>query len=802
MDHADFQFIARLFERVALLPAAQREAFLDDATTLRPDLRARLASMLRHDAGDDLAEFCARHPQLVGEIRRVGDSWVRDPSARDAFIDAVPRVLGDFEIGRELGRGGMGVVYLAHQRSLDRDVALKLLPGDVQAAPELLARFQREATLLGRISHPHIVPVYLVGSEGRFHYIAMEWIDGPDLALILTRRRGGDIDPLPQPFRDDFLRACVQALRDVADALATAHLRGIVHRDIKPSNILIDRQGRARLADFGLARDLGAATLTLSGAIMGTTYYMSPERFRPGRPSPAADVYALGAVLYECLVGRRPFEGDSIERLMASIVQDDPVPPRRIAAQVPRDLETVILRCLEKDPAHRFADGSGLRDDLDLYLQGRALHSAPVTGVTRAFRRARRRKTSLLAAIAVALIALVLLAWATLERSRRGQTDHTAVRAQLDGLLSLDRLDAARALMDDWLAAHPQDRAIRFDRADLALRQRDWSAAAQQLEPLARTGDAGAAAGLQFVRYALGQTAAPAVDTAADATSARAHYYRSLTLQALGRFEDARRENQAALALDADLIEAWYSLGALHDRLGDTSGATDAFLHYRRLRPGRVELFLKLGQLELRQQDFEAARTQFEQFVDLVPDHAPAFANLAAAYIGLARQFGDKQLFDDSDAWLAKAETALGRAKAIDPTFYLVAFDEAELAALRSRYGEAEACFARALELGARLPYWREDPRQAADLHLRFAHILNLAHDAALADKALGHAAEAQRLWPAIERQEQFAFVRARALYLSGRYDEALQHVDEALAGELAGSTALRELKRRIESKR
>ena len=800
MDREDFRRVADLFERASRLPPERRAGFLSEVSSGDPVVRAKVESLLRHDTGEELEDFCEKHPRVVGGLADVLDSWHR--SAGPA--KEPPSVIGEFELREELGRGGMGVVYLARQTSLGRDVALKLLPSEATTGDESLERFHREATLLGRISHSSIVPVYLVGSERGFHFIAMEFVDGADLAELLVRHRDGRDEELPEAFRDDFRTASVSVARDMADALATAHAHGVIHRDVKPSNILIDATGRGRLADFGLARDLAAATLTASGAMPGTTYYMSPERFRSERPAPGADVYGLGVVLYECVVGRRPFHGDSIERLMASIIEDDAQPPRRVDPEIPKDLETIILKCLEKDPDHRYPDGAALRDDLDRFLTGRSIRTAPVHEVTRAYRRAKRQRTSLVVTVIILLAAVGFLFWGSIERGRRMTIDAQKFTTELSRALTIDDLDAAKSLMDAWLEKSPDDVAVRFERADLALRRKEWADAERHFRVLVDGGGTdgeAAATGLEHVLNGLDGTYAPKLDPARAPSSARESYYRGLILQSLNRFAEARVEVERAVRDDPVLTVAWFTLGALRYEVRDLAAAEDAFSTYRMERPGHAELFLMLGQIELQRQDFEAARTHFEQLVGMVEDHAVGQTNLGAAYIGLARRYGELRIEAEYVKYLEKAETALETAASLEPDFYMVAFNEAELRALEGRYDEADRSFVRALELGARLKHWKDEPYQEAFLHLRFAHVLNLGKEIPLSEKALVYATRAQELWPAFEREELWAFVHARALYILRRLPEALEAVDRALAGPLSESVPLTQLRAKILSK-
>jgi predicted Ser/Thr protein kinase len=305
------------------------------------------------------------------------------PTGSAAALPAVP----GFEVLCELGRGGMGVVYKARQRNLNRLVALKMIhPGHV-ASPEGRARFQREAMAVAQLHHPHIVQIYEVGEvEGR-PYFAMEYLEGGNLCSRPKERTHAEIAGL---------------VEQLALAVQHAHDRKIVHRDLKPGNVLLADDGAPRIVDFGLAKHLDATEkLTRSGEVIGTPGYMAPEQVSggEGKPpiGPATDVYALGAILYELLTGRPPFQSPSVMDVLLQVVSKEPAPPRRLAPQTPRGLETICLKCLEKDPKKRYAGARDLADDLRRFLDGRPLRARPAGVWRRGLRWALRRPLTLLA---------------------------------------------------------------------------------------------------------------------------------------------------------------------------------------------------------------------------------------------------------------------------------------------------------------------------------------------------------------------------------------------------------------------
>jgi eukaryotic-like serine/threonine-protein kinase len=365
------------------------------------------------NSGRTPEEVCADCPELLGEVRRRWHSFrlideevaalLPDSETRrepDGFRPLsnpgeLPQVPG-YRVEGVLGSGGMGVVYRAWDLRLDRPVALKMLLAGAQARPTELERFLREAPAVAALHHANIVQVYDVGEVGGRPYFTMEFVEGGDLA--------DKIQGTPQP-------ACQAAglVAALADAIHVAHQSGIVHRDLKPSNVLLTADGTPKVTDFGLARRLvrGDGQLTLSGVPMGTPSYMAPEQARGDKTAlgPATDVYALGAILYELLTGRPPFRAETATATLLQVAAQEPVPPARLNPRVPRDLQTICLKCLYKEPHKRYASAQALAEDLRRFERGEPIKARPVGSVERAVRWARRRP-----ALAGALASGVLLA--------------------------------------------------------------------------------------------------------------------------------------------------------------------------------------------------------------------------------------------------------------------------------------------------------------------------------------------------------------------------------------------------------
>jgi serine/threonine-protein kinase len=336
----------------------------------------------RRQAGEEPApeEYRARFPELDLPSQASTQSDLRNDQSAPPPADARPLpAIPGYEILGELGRGGMGVVYKARQASLNRLVALKMILKGELATERDVARFRAEAEAPANLDHPHIVPIYEVGEHDGQQYYAMRYIEGPSLAR--------------HPRSD--ARTEARMVADVAAAVHHAHQRGILHRDLKPSNILIDPAGRPLVVDFGLAKHVAAdRTLTETGAIVGTPLYMAPEQ-AAGRKdlTVAADVYSLGVMLYERLTGQTPFRGDSPLEVLRQAREAEPPRPTSIIAGLDRDLETICLKCLEKDPAKRYASAEALADDLERWLRGEPIQARPAGVWEQIFKWVKRQGT-------------------------------------------------------------------------------------------------------------------------------------------------------------------------------------------------------------------------------------------------------------------------------------------------------------------------------------------------------------------------------------------------------------------------
>jgi serine/threonine protein kinase/Flp pilus assembly protein TadD len=489
----------------------------------------------------DLESLCRKHPGHAAQLRDLlptvqalavlevtAESGMPRPveSRADSCDRGGPVVteemIGDFQILHEIGRGGMGIVYEARQVSLQRRVALKVLPFAAALDPQALSRFRQESLAAAQLDHPHIVPVYGVGADRGVHYYAMRYIEGRSLAQVIAEMKGGleevensksskrhdqgagrsadcrmpldsqnpaavpsaafRLPDLPDPkpattipgfpstlarnaagistHRDvnrlEYHRAIARIGREAAEALDFAHAHGVLHRDVKPGNLLIDEKGDVWITDFGLARLETGDTLTHTGDLLGTLRYMSPEQAlgKRGLIDQRTDVYSLGVTLYELLTLQPPFAATDKADLLRQIDGDDPLPLRQIDRAVPRELETIVLKCVEKEPARRYTTARELADDLGRFLAHEPIMARPSSSAERLVKWGRRHKPFVYAAAIVLVVLGLAGLGVNFDRSKRRAAATAAVSQALEEAVL--KGGAARARPEDlsaWEAA-------------------------------------------------------------------------------------------------------------------------------------------------------------------------------------------------------------------------------------------------------------------------------------------------------------------------------------------------------------
>ncbi len=399
-------------------------------------------------------------------------SWTTrsTPAPAEPLTAGMPPLSLDsnYEIQGELGRGGMGVVFKAWDRNLRRTVAIKMLLAAHKFSAEHQARFIKEAQIVAQFHHPNIVQIYEIGGHGGWPYFVMEFVDGPKLSRKITE------NPL-EP------RDAARLVSTVAKAVQIAHEKSVVHRDLKTANILLSNEGVPKVTDFGLAHHPDS-DLTTTGAVMGTPSYMAPEQAQGHTNAIDArtDIYALGVILYELTTGRVPFRAPTITATLQLVVASDPIPLRRLQPGIPRDLETICLKCLEKEPARRYPTAQALAEDLERFLNGQPIRARPVRWPERLKKWVRRepRLAALLGMLALLLVGslgLALLAWREANAGRVAESRRADAvkreKEQLEEELYFHRITVAS---QELAAGKIPWAAAALDQCPERLRQWEW----------------------------------------------------------------------------------------------------------------------------------------------------------------------------------------------------------------------------------------------------------------------------------------------------------------------------------------
>ena len=451
-------------------------------------LAEEFADRLRRGEHPSVSDYAAAHPDHADQLRDLLPAVAQMETlkrfrrtAGPEPDDVLPDRFGDFRIVRELGRGGMGVVFEAVQESLGRPVALKVLPRHAQLDKVRRERFVREAHAAARLHHTNIVPVFGVGEQGGLPYYVMQLIRGDGLHAVVNRWRRqrkdearaaestvpnagtmdaghnppADPDPCaPAPEYGNWAFVAEVGLQ-AADALHYAHKQGVLHRDVKPANLILDPNGRAWVADFGLAKLAEHDGLTATGDILGTLQYLPPEGLA-GAADERGDVYGLGATLYELLTLESPYPADSPARLVKLLADTDPRPPRQLNPAIPLDLETIVLKAMAREPAHRYASAREMAADLQAFLEDRPIRARRQTALGRAWRWCRRNPAvaSLSATAAAAVVLAGVVGWVGYAKTSRAleaeaarlteanQARADAEKARADAVLASDKLEA------------------------------------------------------------------------------------------------------------------------------------------------------------------------------------------------------------------------------------------------------------------------------------------------------------------------------------------------------------------------
>jgi tetratricopeptide (TPR) repeat protein len=660
-----------------------------------PRVRQLVDQLLDSDATPE--EVCSQCPELLTEVR---DRWQRvrrlrgdmdaffPPEQSDSSADEVilPQVTG-YRVESILGRGGMGIVFRAWHYRLNRPVALKMMLAGAYAGPSERERFQREAEAAAGLRHPNIVQVHDVGEANGRPYFTMELVDGGSLAQTLTGA------PLP-------VDRAAELLQTLASAVQVAHAAGIVHRDLKPSNTLLTSDDTLKVTDFGLARrSSDDVKLTYTGVGLGTPSYMAPEQAKGESLGPAADVYSLGAILYELLTGRPPFRGETAAETLQQLLAHDPVPPSRLNPRVPRDLETICMKCLQKKPGLRYACAGDLADDIDRFQRGEAINARP-DGLVRRWARRVRRRPVLAAAVAGMFILTVALTsgvlWIVSDRAAVTRMVEEDLGTMDDHIVQSEWYEAratlgrAKARLGDRRSA---DLRRRIDRADLELTliarldaarmAGSWSTggvpanarADEEFESAFRDagvwqpGDSPEVVARQIAASNISAAIVNALDGWADLTRDGARRERILQTARLADHDShgwrnqardpaiwANREALERLAEEAPTIERRVPLFLLFANRCRMAGMdpSDMLKKIYTTQPNDFWLNLRLGEYAFSRRRFIESARYFQVAVALRPDAAIAHNNLGLALANTAE-------------WRKEALVSLLEAKRLDP---------------------------------------------------------------------------------------------------------------------------------------
>jgi tetratricopeptide (TPR) repeat protein/tRNA A-37 threonylcarbamoyl transferase component Bud32 len=536
----------------------------------------------------------------------------------DRFAGSLP----DHELLAEVGRGGMGVVYKARQKSLNRLVALKMIRAAGLTPDADLRRFRNEARTVAHLDHQHIVPLYEFGEHDGQRYFTMKLIEGGSLVQHLQRFA---TDP----------RAAARLVAQVARAVHHAHQRGILHRDLKPSNILLDEEGRPHITDFGLAKHMAAdSSLTLSGQLVGTPSYMAPEQAGGCKQAAtsAADVYGLGAILYALLAGKPPFRGETVLDTLQQVKELEPERPRSVNPRVPRDLETICLKCLRKDPAARYGAAEHLAIDLEAFLAGDPIQARPPSRLAVLGRWYRQHKP-LVTAIAACLIVVLILFRIPREQEHRRTSTDKGVAADLKEAgpgesnayqtAFAGPADVAMVSADDlgW-APHEQERNAQRQAAF----QKVLSLKAIGSPNYEELGDAYSALH-RFVE------AEAAFRNLIAQGGEDAHAYRKLgfALFGQGKLGAAIAAHEKAIAMKSDDAYAYNGLGVAQARQGNVIAAISAFQNASAIQPRWAAPYFNLGDVFMLRWNLPQAIAAYEKVIELEPDAGGAYVNLGIA---------------------------------------------------------------------------------------------------------------------------------------------------------------------------
>ena len=547
----------------------------------------------------------------AGETLRMPDTSpaVSGPS-HSQNEPSIPEIFGRYQLEKELGQGGMGTVYLAADPVLDRRVALKVMTLE---GIEATGRFMREVRASAKLKHPHIVQIYEVGTQGRFNYFTMEHIDGGSLDELIDAKK---LSP----------KRIAEVICDIAAALHYAHRQGIIHRDIKPGNILIDKQGQTYLTDFGLAKELAGMdrSLTMSGTVIGTPDYMSPEQARGERDKVDArsDIFSLGATLYYSLTGASPFKDSDLYQVLNRVINKDPLLPTKTANNFHRDLETICMKCLEKEPARRYQTAGELADDLKRFLEGESIQARRAGLITKLIKKARRNKPAALVMLGATVVLLSLISYFMVSSILTGRKIET-YRQNAYSSFKNKNYEEASVWYNKALTLLPDDTKMQELLKNCGQHKDKKESAKKVLKALE-------ASGLTVDDKM--RIANKALEI--DPSCAEAYQEIGYIYLAEKDYERAFETFSKAIEMNPAMVHSYYKRGYITaDIRGDSSGAIPDFKKVVELAPDSYLGYYSKGYMELETGDFKATIADMTRAIEIRPDYADAYYHRGYGYL-------------------------------------------------------------------------------------------------------------------------------------------------------------------------
>jgi tetratricopeptide (TPR) repeat protein/serine/threonine protein kinase len=787
----------------------------------------------------DIDDFVKQYPGLEDRIRqRIHNlreidglfASLMQPDASDfqdtpAEHDLIGQKLGDFEIVKLIGRGGMGAVFLAHQISLDRDVALKVVSDISGARGKSLERFKREAKVLAKISHPNIVPIYEVGEQGPYSYFAMEHIKGVSLDKILTSIRNAK----PGDKASDIMHKCLESqaevydvkqqtdsgtvaeidteyiiniskmIIDIATALDYAHKIGILHRDVKPSNILIDSNGTPKLVDFGLARVETQQTITISGEFFGTPNYVSPEQInKPENVDCRSDVYSLAATYYECLTLHPPFEGNTVNETLTRVISKEALPPKKYCPRLSNDFNTVLLHALEKSQEDRYQNAADFAADIENVLDFKPITAKRPSITTKAYKILRREPLKIGLVVIMLLMAGIFGYWSIsykIKNETRAEAKQLfdmargkmTVKNYAEALKCLDQaLEKTPDFIDAYLVSAECQRYLgNYDRAIKLYKQ---AISIADNNPMAYF-----QLGQTFIAIENWEQAKDEFKKAIelDPNFGLAHAGLATCYLNLGINHDAISEYRRAIALGPNIAEKEQILFIIGNLLTSMKIYEEAIQEYQKLldiNPMYADAYIGIGHCYMMISDHSKAENSFKKAVDVDPKSYSAYATLAQFYVDSGRTIDAISAYSSAadiclkEKRIQDALDCYDKVTSIDPNYSLALMGAGDCYFDLKNYNEAVKFYHKALNA---IPYDKLLKALPAKVNLAALMYIKLGK----CYTEIGQFSQAEHFYlQSIESEPNFykAYVLLALHYWTkeNRYEDAINIYNKALAIE------------------